>query len=133
MLGTYVLSSGYYDAYYKKAQSVRRLLTQDFEKIFATYDLVITPTAPSVAFEFDEKTDDPLAMYLSDIASIPVNLAGLPGISIPCGFGNKNMPVGLQILGKPLADAKVLRAACAFEKATDFHHPTSAVLSGISV
>jgi aspartyl-tRNA(Asn)/glutamyl-tRNA(Gln) amidotransferase subunit A len=133
MLGTYVLSSGYYDAYYKKAQSVRRLLTQDFEKIFATYDLVITPTAPSVAFEFDEKTDDPLAMYLSDIASIPVNLAGLPGISIPCGFGNKNMPVGLQILGKPLADAKVLRAACAFEKATDFHQPTSAVLSGISV
>jgi aspartyl-tRNA(Asn)/glutamyl-tRNA(Gln) amidotransferase subunit A len=133
MLGTYVLSQGYYDAYYKKAQSVRRLLTQDFEKIFATYDLVITPTAPSVAFEFGEKTDDPLAMYLSDIASIPVNLAGLPGISIPCGFGDKNMPVGLQILGKPLADAKVLRAACAFEKATDFHHPTSAVLSGISV
>jgi aspartyl-tRNA(Asn)/glutamyl-tRNA(Gln) amidotransferase subunit A len=72
-------------------------------------------------------------MYLSDIASIPVNLAGLPGISIPCGFGNRNMPVGLQILGKPLADAKVLRAACAFEKATDFHHSTSTVLSGISV
>ena len=133
MLGTYVLSSGYYDAYYKKAQAVRRLLKEDFDKIFAKYDLVLSPTAPSVAFEFDEKTDDPLAMYLSDIASIPVNLAGLPAISVPCGFGNKDMPVGLQILGKPLADAKVLRAACAFEKATEFHNRQSALMNGASV
>jgi aspartyl-tRNA(Asn)/glutamyl-tRNA(Gln) amidotransferase subunit A len=131
MLGTYVLSSGYYDAYYKKAQQVRRLLKEDFDKIFANYDLVLSPTAPSVAFEFGEKTDDPVAMYLSDIASIPVNLAGLPGISVPCGFGAKDLPVGLQIVGNTLSDAMVLKAACAFEKSTEFHKSTSPVLSGL--
>ncbi len=131
MLGSYVLSSGYYDAYYKKAQQVRRLLKNEFDKIFASYDLVLSPTAPSVAFEFGEKTADPVAMYLCDIASIPVNLAGLPGISIPCGFAKRNLPIGLQIVGNALADATVLGAACAFEKSTDFHKKTSPVLSGV--
>lgn len=133
MLGTYVLSSGYYDAYYKKAQSVRRLLKDDFDKIFSSYDLLLSPTAPSVAFEFGAKTNDPLSMYLSDIASIPVNLAGLPGISVPCGFGAQQMPVGLQILGNSLSDAKVLRAAAAFEKSTDFHNPSSPLMQSVSV
>jgi aspartyl-tRNA(Asn)/glutamyl-tRNA(Gln) amidotransferase subunit A len=125
MLGTYVLSSGYYDAYYKKAQQVRKLLCGDFAEIFRKYDLVICPTSPTVAFRFGDKTDDPLKMYLSDIASIPVNLAGLPGISIPCGFGKGHMPIGLQLIGAPLSDARILKAAYAFEKATDFHlkHP----------
>lgn len=117
MLGTYALSSGYYDAYYKKAQQVRRLITQDFEKIFADFDLVISPTSPCAAFKFDEKTDDPLKMYMSDIASIPANLAGLPGISLNCGTAASGalkkdlLPVGLQLLGRPLSDARLLKAA----------------------
>lgn len=121
MLGTYALSSGYYDAYYKKAQQVRRLIAQDFEKIFAQYDLVICPTSPSVAFEFGSKTDDPLTMYLSDIATIPANLAGIPGISLPCGFDKTGMPIGLQLLGPALSDGVLLKAAHAFEQTTDFH------------
>ena len=120
MLGTYVLSSGYYEAYYKKAQKVRRLLTEDFNKIFQSYDLVLCPTSPTTAFKFGERTDDPIKMYLADVASIPANLAGLPAISIPCGFDNNNMPIGLQLMGAPLNDRKVLEAAYAFEKATDF-------------
>ncbi|HEY9784982.1 MAG TPA: Asp-tRNA(Asn)/Glu-tRNA(Gln) amidotransferase subunit GatA [Candidatus Obscuribacterales bacterium] len=121
MLGTYALSSGYYDAYYKKAQQVRHLLKNDFDKVFASCDLVISPTSPTVAFQFDEKTGDPLTMYLSDIATIPANLAGLPGISIPCGFSKDGMPIGLQILGNALADGLVLKSAYAFEQATEFH------------
>lgn len=128
MLGTYALSSGYYDAYYKKAQQVRRLMKEDFDRIFSKFDLVICPTSPSVAFQFDEKTDDPLTMYLTDIATIPANLAGLPGISIPAGFGNKGLPIGIQIIGKPLADRQVLRAAAAFESKTDFHKQQSPML-----
>ncbi len=122
MLGTYALSSGYYDAYYKKAQQVRRLITSDFDKIFANYDLVLSPTSPSTAFKFDEKTGDPIQMYLSDIATIPANLAGLPGISLPCGLAVANsssgkMPVGLQLLGAPLSDALLIKVAYAFEQA----------------
>ncbi len=121
MLGTYALSSGYYDAYYKKAQQVRRLITSDFDKIFANYDLVLSPTAPSTAFKFDEKTGDPLQMYLSDIATIPANLAGLPGISLPCGLAaaqtSASLPVGLQLLGAPLSDAVLIKVAYAFEQA----------------
>jgi aspartyl-tRNA(Asn)/glutamyl-tRNA(Gln) amidotransferase subunit A len=128
MLGTYVLSSGYYDAYYKKAQQVRRLLSEDFQNIFAKYDLVICPTSPSVAFKLGERTDDPLQMYLSDIASIPANLAGLPAISLPCGFGKNNMPIGLQLMGAPLSDAKLLQVAYAFEQATKFHQQYPAIL-----
>ncbi|HEY9717160.1 MAG TPA: Asp-tRNA(Asn)/Glu-tRNA(Gln) amidotransferase subunit GatA [Trichormus sp.] len=120
MLGTYALSSGYYDAYYKKAQQVRRLLKEDFDKIFEKVDCVISPTSPSSPFKLGEKTGDPLTMYLSDIATIPANLAGLPGISVPCGFGKNQLPIGLQILGKPLSDARILRIACAYERATDF-------------
>lgn len=121
MLGTYALSSGYYEAYYKKAQQVRRLIKDEFDSIFKSYDLLISPTCPSTAFEIGAKANDPLAMYLSDIATIPANLAGLPGISIPCGFGETMLPIGLQILGPALADAKVLQAAYAFEQATDFN------------
>jgi aspartyl-tRNA(Asn)/glutamyl-tRNA(Gln) amidotransferase subunit A len=124
MLGTYALSSGYYDAYYKKAQQVRRLLKNDFDRTFAQYDLVLTPTSPSVAFAVGEKVDDPLTMYLSDIATIPANLAGLPGISIPCGFGVSGLPIGLQILGNTLSDAKLLKAAYAYQQSTDFTNGT---------
>lgn len=116
MLGTYALSSGYYDAYYKKAQQVRRLITAEFESVFSKFDAVVCPTAPSTAFKFDEKTGDPLQMYLSDIATIPANLAGLPGISLPCGLGN-GLPVGLQLLGAPVSDALLLKIAHAYESA----------------
>lgn len=121
MLGTYALSSGYYDAYYKKAQQVRRLIKNDFDNVFAQFDVLISPTSPTVAFKIGEKTDDPLSMYLSDIATIPVNLAGLPGISIPAGPGKDKLPIGLQILGNALSDAVVLKAAHAFQQSTDFH------------
>ncbi len=128
MLGTYALSSGYYDAYYKKAQQVRRLMKDDFDRIFSTYDLVICPTSPSVAFKVGEKTSDPLTMYLTDIATIPANLAGLPGISMPAGFAAEGLPIGIQILGNTLSDAKVLRAAAAFEKSTEFHNKQTPML-----
>lgn len=121
VLGTYALSSGYYDAYYKKAQQVRRLIKNDFDNIFQSCDIVISPTSPTVAFKIGEKTDDPLSMYLSDIATIPANLAGLPGISIPAGLGKDKLPIGLQILGNTLSDEVVLKAAYAFQQSTDFH------------
>jgi aspartyl-tRNA(Asn)/glutamyl-tRNA(Gln) amidotransferase subunit A len=121
MLGTYALSSGYYDAYYLKAQKVRTLICQDFARAFEKFDALITPTAPTPAFRIGEKVDDPLQMYLSDIFTIPCNLAGLPGISIPCGFSQAGLPIGLQILGRPFDEAKVLRAAYAYQQATDWH------------
>jgi aspartyl-tRNA(Asn)/glutamyl-tRNA(Gln) amidotransferase subunit A len=130
MLGTYALSSGYYDAYYKKAQQVRSLLKEDFDRIFESVDCVICPTSPFEPFKFDEKTGDPLTMYISDIATIPANLAGLPGISVPCGFGRKNLPIGLQILGSPLADEKILEVAAAYEYATDFGKKQAPTLVG---
>ena len=99
MLGTFALSSGYYDAYYKKAQQIRTLIKQDFENVFEKYDVVIGPTTPTTAFKIGEKIDDPLTMYTNDILTIPVNLAGLPGISLPCGFEN-GLPIGLQIIRK---------------------------------
>ena len=97
------------------------MIKEEFDKQFGKFDLLITPTSPSVAFEIGAKTEDPLTMYLSDIATIPANLAGIPGISVPCGFGLNNLPIGLQILGPALADARVLQAAYAFEQATEFH------------
>ena len=115
LLGTYVLSSGYYDAYYSKALKVRTLIRQDFEKAFEKYDCLISATSPTVAFKVGERMDDPLSMYMSDIATIPVNLAGLPAISVNSGFVNK-MPVGLQIIGKPFDEGTVLRTAYAFEQ-----------------
>ena len=115
MLGTYALSSGYYDAYYKKAQQVRKLVTQDFLNSFEKVDLLISPTCPTTAFEFGSKTDDPLSMYISDIATVPASLAGLPAISIPCGFDSKKLPIGLQIIGPSLSEELLLGTAHVFE------------------
>lgn len=119
MLGTYVLSSGYYDAYYKKAMQVRTLIRRDFEEAFKVCDVLLTPTSPVVAYPIDGKMD-PLSIYMLDVTTIPVNMAGLPGISIPCGFAD-GMPVGMQLIGKVLDEATVLRAAYSFEKSTEFH------------
>jgi aspartyl-tRNA(Asn)/glutamyl-tRNA(Gln) amidotransferase subunit A len=121
MLGTYSLSSGYYDAYYLKAQKVRTLIKQDFEQIFSKYDVIIGPTTPTTAFKIGEKIDDPLTMYVEDILTIPVNLAGIPAISVPCGFANNGLPVGLQIIGKAFDESTILRVAHAFEQHTDHH------------
>lgn len=126
MLGTYALSSGYYDAYYLKAQKVRTLIKQDFDQAFQKVDVLLTPTAPTAAFKIGEKADDPLQMYLSDIFTISCNLAGLPGLSLPCGFTQDNLPIGLQILGKPFDEETVLAAASAYEKATSWVRAPSA-------
>ncbi|SDH77240.1 aspartyl/glutamyl-tRNA(Asn/Gln) amidotransferase subunit A [Alteribacillus persepolensis] len=120
MLGTFALSSGYYDAYYKKAQKVRTLIKQDFDQILNDYDVVIGPTAPTTAFKVGEKINDPLTMYANDILTIPVNLAGVPAISVPCGF-SEGLPVGLQIISKPFAEGTVYRVAHAYEQATEHH------------
>ncbi|TDA67492.1 MAG: Asp-tRNA(Asn)/Glu-tRNA(Gln) amidotransferase subunit GatA [Clostridia bacterium] len=120
MLGTYALSAGYHDAYYLKALKVRTLIRRDFEQVFAAYDALVTPTTPTVAFKLGEKVGDPLAMYLSDLFTIPVNMAGLPALSLPCGF-SQGLPVGLQVIGRPFAEATVLQIAYAFEQATDYH------------
>jgi len=121
MLGTYALSSGYYDAYYLKAQKVRTLIKEDFDRAFAEgVDVIVGPTSPIVAFGLGEKVDDPLEMYLADLYTIPANLAGLPGISIPCGF-HEGLPVGFQIMGRPFAEGTVLRVAHAYERSTDHH------------
>ncbi|WHZ03486.1 Asp-tRNA(Asn)/Glu-tRNA(Gln) amidotransferase subunit GatA [Neobacillus sp. YX16] len=120
MLGTFALSSGYYDAYYKKAQQVRTLIKKDFEDVFEKYDVIIGPTTPTPAFKIGENIDDPLTMYINDILTIPVNLAGVPGISIPCGFDN-GLPLGLQIIGRHFDEATIYRVAHAFEQATDYH------------
>jgi aspartyl-tRNA(Asn)/glutamyl-tRNA(Gln) amidotransferase subunit A len=121
MLGTYALSAGYYDAYYLKASRVRTLIRQDFEKAFEKCDAIVLPTTPTPAFKIGEKTDDPLQMYLSDIYTIPCNLAGLPGLSMPCGFTREGLPIGLQILGNLFQEEKILRVAYAFEKNTQHH------------
>ncbi|MFZ3101903.1 MAG: Asp-tRNA(Asn)/Glu-tRNA(Gln) amidotransferase subunit GatA [Desulfitobacteriaceae bacterium] len=120
MLGTYALSSGYYDAYYLKAQKVRTLIKQDFDQAFESFDILLSPTTPTTAFKFGEKSTDPLAMYMSDICTVPLNLAGLPSISIPAGFV-KGLPVGLQLMGKAFAEGMLYRVAYTFEQNTDFH------------
>lgn len=120
MLGTFALSSGYYDAYYKKAQQVRKLVAQDFLNSFEKVDLLISPTCTSTAFEFGSKVEDPLSMYLSDIATIPASLAGLPSMSIPCGIDSKNLPIGLQLIAPSLSEELLLSAAFAFEKSCKF-------------
>ena len=119
MLGTFALSSGYYDAYYLKAQKVRTLLLREFESAFERYDVLVTPASPTSAFRLGDRTDDPLAMYLSDVCTIPANIAGLPAISVPCGFAN-NLPVGLQVIGKPFDEPTVLHVAHAYEQATNW-------------
>jgi aspartyl-tRNA(Asn)/glutamyl-tRNA(Gln) amidotransferase subunit A len=121
MLGTYALSAGYYDAYYLKAQGVRALIKQNFDAAFQRCDAIITPTAPSTTFKIGEKIEDPLQMYLSDIYTISVNLAGLPALSLPCGFDGDGMPIGLQIIGKHFDEATILRLAYAYEQATEWH------------
>ena len=121
LIGTYVLSHGYYDAYYLKAQKVRRLIAKDFAEAYARCDLILGPTSPSTAFPLGAKADDPVQMYLNDIFTIPAPLAGLPGLSIPCGFDAKGLPVGLQIMGNYFAEAKMLGAAHRYQQATDWH------------
>lgn len=120
MLGTYALSSGYYDAYYLKALKVRRLIKQDFDKAFEKVDVLIAPTAPTTAFKIGEKVDDPLAMYLMDVCTIPVNLAGVPSLSLPCGFAD-GLPIGMQIIGPHLSEERILQTGYAFEQAHDYH------------
>jgi aspartyl-tRNA(Asn)/glutamyl-tRNA(Gln) amidotransferase subunit A len=121
MLGTYVLSSGYYDAYYRKAAQVRTLMKRDFEEAFRECDVIIMPTAPTPAFRIGEKVDDPLQMYLSDIYTISINMAGVPGLSLPCGFSNDGLPIGLQIVGPHFGEEKVLQVGYSFEQNTDHH------------
>lgn len=129
MLGTFSLSSGYYDAYFKKAGQVRTLIMEDFKKIFADYDLILGPTAPTVAYDLDSQHHDPVAMYLADLLTIPVNLAGLPGISIPAGLAD-GLPVGMQLIGKPFDEAKIYQAAAAFEATTDYHKQQPVIFGG---
>jgi aspartyl-tRNA(Asn)/glutamyl-tRNA(Gln) amidotransferase subunit A len=121
MLGTYALSAGYYEAYYKKASQVRMLIRRDFDAAFEKCAVIVAPVAPTAAFRIGEKIDDPLTMYLSDIFTISVNLAGIPGISAPCGFSRLGLPIGLQILGPPFGEPAILQTAYAFEQATEFH------------
>lgn len=121
MIGTYALSSGYYDAYYRKAQQVRALIKKDFDKAWEKVDLLVSPVCPTTAFEIGAKVSDPLSMYLMDIGTITANLTGVPGMSIPCGFDKKGLPIGLQVLGPALSEETMLRAAYNFEQATDFH------------
>lgn len=129
MLGSFSLSSGYYDAHFKKAGQVRTLIKQDFDQVFNDYDLIIGPSAPNVAYGIGENINDPVAMYLSDLLTIPVNLAGLPGMSIPAGF-SEGLPIGLQIIGKHFDEATMYQAAYAFEQATDFHTKKPVILGG---
>jgi aspartyl-tRNA(Asn)/glutamyl-tRNA(Gln) amidotransferase subunit A len=121
MLGTYVLSAGYYDAYYGKAQAVRALICQDFATAFKEVDLIVTPATPTPAFKLGEKSEDPLQMYLSDIFTISVNLAGLPAIALPCGFSQTGLPIGVQLIGRAFEEETVLRAAHAYEQSTQWH------------
>ncbi|CYU32508.1 Asp-tRNA(Asn)/Glu-tRNA(Gln) amidotransferase subunit GatA [Streptococcus suis] len=129
MLGTFSLSSGYYDAYFKKAGQVRTLIIQDFEKVFADYDLILGPTAPTVAFGLDTLNHDPVAMYLADLLTIPVNLAGLPGLSIPAGFV-EGLPVGLQLIGPKYSEETIYQVAAAFEATTDYHKQQPVIFGG---
>lgn len=129
MLGTFSLSAGYYDAYFKKAGQVRTLIMNDFKKVFDNYDLIIGPSSPTVAFGLGENINDPITMYMSDILTIPVNLAGLPGMSIPAGF-SEGLPIGLQVIGKHFDEASMYKAAYAFEQATEFHKQKPVILGG---
>ena len=124
MLGTYALSSGYYDAYYLKAQKVRTLIREDFKKAWEKVDVIVTPTTPETAFKINEKTDDPITMYLSDVLTIPCNISGIPGLSTPCGFSTDNLPIGLQILGKSFDEESILRVAHAYEKVNNWNLET---------
>ncbi|NLX70205.1 MAG: Asp-tRNA(Asn)/Glu-tRNA(Gln) amidotransferase subunit GatA [Clostridiales bacterium] len=121
LLGTYVLSSGYYDAYYKKALKARAIITREFNKAFEKCDIIIGPVSPTTAYKIGEKINDPVQMYMEDIFTVPVNIAGLPAMSIPCGFDSKSLPIGLQLIGKRFDEPTIIRAAYTFEKNTDYH------------
>lgn len=121
MIGTYALSAGYYDAYYRQAQKVRTLIKNDFEEVFKKVDCLLTPVAPTPAFTIGAHTDDPVQMYLEDIFTAPINLAGIPGLSLPCGFSKDNLPIGMQILGPQWGEEAILQAGNAYEKATEWH------------
>lgn len=127
MIGTYTLSAGYYDAYYLKAQKVRTLIKQDFEAALQQVDVLMCPTAPTTAFKTGSKVDDPLSMYLGDLMTVPLNLAGLPGISLPCGFSEEGLPVGLQLIGRALGEAQILQVAYAYEQSTNWHQQKPSV------
>jgi aspartyl-tRNA(Asn)/glutamyl-tRNA(Gln) amidotransferase subunit A len=120
MLGTYALSSGYYDAYYLKALKVRRLINNDFQKVFENYDIIVCPITPSTAFKIGEQSGDPLTLYMNDILTVPINMAGLPGISVPCGLV-EGLPVGMQIIGRPFDEGTMLKAAHAYEQNSGYH------------
>jgi aspartyl-tRNA(Asn)/glutamyl-tRNA(Gln) amidotransferase subunit A len=130
LIGTYVLSHGYYDAYYIRAQKLRRLIAQDFAAAFKQCDVIMGPTSPTTAFRIGEKSSDPVQMYLSDIYTIAVNLAGLPGMSIPCGFDDSGLPVGLQIVGNYFDEARMLNVAHQYQLATDWHQRAPASIGG---
>ena len=121
MLGTYALSAGYYDAYYLKALKVRRLIRNDFDRAFREVDMIASPVAPTAAYPIGEKVDDPLAMYLGDLYTVSANLAGIPGLSIPCGLTPGGLPVGLQLQGPPMQEERLFRAAYMFQNATTWH------------
>ena len=121
MLGTYALSAGYYDAYYLKAQKVRTLIKQDFDQAFEQVDVLVCPTAPTPAFKVGENSNDPLSLYLGDIMTITINLAGVPALSIPCGFNTQGLPIGLQMIGNVLQEEKILKLAYAYEQATNWN------------
>jgi aspartyl-tRNA(Asn)/glutamyl-tRNA(Gln) amidotransferase subunit A len=121
MIGSFVLSSGYFDAYYKKALQVRGLIKKSFDEAFQRYDMVLSPVSPTVAYHIGRKTSDPVAMYMSDIYTVSVNLAGLPGVALPCGFDGDNMPIGMQFIGRAFSDDALIGAAAAYQKVTDYH------------
>jgi aspartyl-tRNA(Asn)/glutamyl-tRNA(Gln) amidotransferase subunit A len=121
LLGTFALSTGYYDAYYKKALQVKAMIKKEFDDAFSKYDVILSPVAPATAPRLDASLSDPLKMYLSDIYTVSVNLAGLPGISVPCGFDGAGMPIGVQLIGPALGEVKILNAAHAFQNNTDYH------------
>ena len=121
LLGTYALSAGYYDAYYKKASQIRTLIKNDFSQAFDACDILLSPVTPTPAFKIGENIDDPLTMYLSDIFTLSANLAGIPGLSVPCGFSKDGLPIGLQLMGNYFEETAILNAAYSFEQATDFH------------
>ena len=134
ILGTYVLSSGYYDAYYLRAQKARELIRRDFANVFEKVDALISPTSPVMAFKLGERAADPLQMYLADIFTIAANLAGICGISIPCGFAEldgQRLPIGLQLLGEPLDESRILQVALAYEKSTDWHKARPPIASNL--
>ena len=120
MLGTYALSAGYYDAYYLKAQKVRTLIRREFDQAFEKYDALVTPTSPTVAFKLGEKLEDPVQMYLSDVCTLPINIAGVPAISIPAGFAG-GLPVGMQIIGKPFSEPTLFKISHAYQQVTELH------------